>query len=132
MIKVEDIKPCDDYILVKIDPDEEQKRGLIIVPTTVAANRKTDTGTIIAVGPGRRDPNNLSERIPVDCEPGDRILFATFIGYPIWQVGEDGYFMIKYNDKMAFLERESCELCGCSLGTFGYCDVCDDVAELNE
>lgn len=75
------IQPCDDYIL--IDPDElpDETEGGVIIPANakVHRNKLTMRGTVIAVGPGRMLRNGV--RAPVDCKPGDRVLFEQFEGY---------------------------------------------------
>lgn len=103
-----ELHPSSEYILVKVDKDKDWTRSagsLIIVPEQ-PNNKKTQTGVIVAVGPGRRDPNNYSNHVPMDCEKGERILFACFIGYMVTMNGED-YVLIKYNDIMARVTEKS-------------------------
>lgn len=101
------IKPAGEFILVSVDPEEETKTsGSIIVPTAALANKKTQTGTIVEVGEGRRNPHNPTEKIPMDCAKGQRILFACFIGYPFVINGVE-HVIIKHNDIMAFVDEES-------------------------
>lgn len=102
-----ELKPATEFIVVKVDQEEdEQTAGGIIIPTGALANKKTQTGTIVAVGPGRRDPQNIERRVPIDCEPGERILFACYIGYPVVIKGEE-YVIIKHNDIMARVAEDS-------------------------
>lgn len=107
MIDKLEIRPQGEYILVKVDQVQEEKTsGGIIVPSMALQNKKTQTGVVIEVGQGRRDPQNIDRRVPVDCAPGDRILFACLIGYPI-MIKDEEYVLIKYNDIMAFVKEES-------------------------
>lgn len=95
--------PQSEFVLVKVDKEEEERTSSgIIVPVTVHANKKTQTGTIVAVGEGRRDPNDFSRRVPMDCHPGQRILFASYIGYPVTINGEE-HLIIKSLDIMSLI-----------------------------
>lgn len=104
------LKPASEYIIVKLDEDKDvaTASGIILPAAALAQNKKTCVGTVVAVGPGRRDPNDYSKFIPVDCKEGDRILCAQFIGYPLLQINAldpqvgDGYIVIKHNDILAF------------------------------
>lgn len=99
--------PRGEYIVVKVDKEEPEKTaGGIIIPTAALANKKTQTGTIIAVGPGRRDPQDTSKLIPMDCAVGDRILFAAYIGYP-YVIKQEEYIIIKHLDIMSNILEES-------------------------
>ena len=106
---VEELKihPASEFILVKVDQeDDEQTAGGIIIPTGALQNKKTVTGVIVEVGPGRRDPQDIHRRVPMDCEPGERILFAAFIGYPLVIKGEE-FVIIKHNDIMGWVNEKS-------------------------
>ena len=48
----------------------------IVLPDT--AKEKPQRGTVVAVGEGRRDDDG--ERIPLDVQVGDEILFAKYAG----------------------------------------------------
>jgi len=64
-------KPYADYLLVRVDPFREEKNGIILT-----GNRETEhvrTGTIVAVGPGRRTDTGV--RVPVDAQVGERVAF---------------------------------------------------------
>lgn len=101
-----EIFPVSEYILVKVDPDEDERTsGGIIIPAGALQNKKTQTGVIAKVGPGRRDPQGFERRIPVDCEVGDRIIFACYIGYPLVIKSEE-YVLIKHNDIMGFIHED--------------------------
>lgn len=104
-----EVKPQTEFILVKVDPDQDAETktaGGIIIPTAAMTNKKTQTGVIVGVGEGRRDPNDWSKRVPVDCKIGDHILFACFIGYPL-VIKDQEHVIIKHNDIMAIVNEES-------------------------
>jgi co-chaperonin GroES (HSP10) len=62
------IRPLNDWILVKLEPIETQI-GSIIVPMGVAYRR----AVVLATGPGTELPSG--HRQPTGVEPGDRIIF---------------------------------------------------------
>jgi len=110
----DDIKvhPASEFILVKVDQDEEQQTsGGLVIPTQALANKKTVTGVIVEVGPGRLNAgaDGIERRNPMDCEAGQHILFAVFIGYPLLIKGEE-HVIIKYNDIMCFVDAASHEV----------------------
>lgn len=102
-----EIQPQGEFILVKVDKDDDEKTaGGIIIPAGALQNKKTQTGTIVSVGDGRRDPNDYSKRVPVDCVVGQRILFACFIGYPIMIASEE-HVIIKHLDIMGTVKEDA-------------------------
>lgn len=92
------IIPHNDFVLVKVDRDEDMEvKGGIIIPTMAIQNKKTQTGTVAAVGPGKIVNGEVQE---MKCKVGDRIIFACFIGYPM-VLGEKGeHVVIKDYDAM--------------------------------
>ena len=82
------VKPLADRVLVKNDKAETKTSGGIIIPE--AAQEKTQTASVIAVGPGTED-----EKITV--KPGDRIMYDKYAGTQIKIDGED-HLILKMND----------------------------------
>ena len=70
------IKPSSDYILVKlIERAQETKSDSgILLPN--AKMNAYEEGEVIAVGPGTKTING--ETIPIDVNPGDKILFTKY------------------------------------------------------
>lgn len=64
-----------DQVLIRRDRREKQSKGGIILPGQ--AQRAQQLGTVISVGPGRIE---LGERIGVDLEEGDRVVFQAYAG----------------------------------------------------
>ena len=81
-IEVE-FRPLHDNILVFRLPDGAPK-SLIIEPET--ARKPSRYGTVMAVGPGKRDAQGY--RRPLDVKPGDVIRFGRFTDF------DDGYLLI--------------------------------------
>ena len=98
MAKV-NIKPLDDRVLVEQCQAEEKTAGGIVLPDT--AKEKPQRGTIVAAGKGRRDDDG--DRIELDVEVGDEVLFAKYAGTEFKLDGED-LLIIAEKDILAVIE----------------------------
>jgi chaperonin GroES len=78
-------RPLHDRVLVRRVDEEKQTAGGIIIPDT--AKEKPVEGTILAIGPGRR--NEKGERTPLDVKVGDIVLFGKWSGTEAKIDGED-------------------------------------------
>ncbi len=83
------IKPINDRLLVLRTKKEAKSSGGIIIPDN--AKEKPMEGTVIAVGPGKRDDSG--KRIPLDVRKGDRILFGKYAGTELKIDGVEHVFM---------------------------------------
>jgi chaperonin GroES len=92
------IKPLQDRILVE-RVEEEEKVGGIIIPDT--AKEKPQKGTIIAVGPGRKDENG--KLITIELKKGDTVLFNKYAGTEIKVEGKE-YLLMREDDVMALVD----------------------------
>jgi chaperonin GroES len=70
------LRPLGDRVLIKPIGREEMTKSGIVLPDT--AKEKPQRGTVVAVGAGRVDDDG--ERIPVDVEIGNEVLFAKYAG----------------------------------------------------
>ena len=70
------IRPLGDRILVEPIEKEETIAGGLLLPET--AKEKPQQGEILAAGEGRRDDDG--DRIPMDVNVGDKVLFAKYAG----------------------------------------------------
>ncbi|MGI6657202.1 MAG: co-chaperone GroES [Desulfobulbus sp.] len=86
------IRPLNDRILVKRLEGEEKTAGGIIIPDS--AKEKPAEGEIIAVGPGKL--NEAGQRVAIDLNVGDRVLFSKYGGTEVKLDGED--FLIMRED----------------------------------
>ena len=74
------IRPMNDWILVRYDPDEDNERTLdsgVIIPA--GSYRDEDIhqwGTVVRVGPGKWDGH---KRKKLEVKPGDKVLFIRFL-----------------------------------------------------
>jgi len=98
---VANFRPLGDRVLVKRVKEEEKSKGGIIIPDT--AKEKPQEGEVVAVGPGGRDEDG--ERIAMDVEVGDRILFGKWSGTEVTLDGQE-LLIMKESDIMGVIEKE--------------------------
>ena len=78
------LKPLADRVLVEVDVEESKTAGGILLPDT--AQKKSQRGTVIAIGSGKVLDNG--ERLPFEVAVGDRVLFAKYSGVDIEEGGK--------------------------------------------
>lgn len=78
------LKPLADRVLVEVDVEESKTTGGILLPDT--AQKKSQKGTVIAIGSGKVLDNG--ERLPFEVAVGDRVLFAKYSGVDIEEGGK--------------------------------------------
>jgi chaperonin GroES len=84
------VRPLHDRIIVKrLEDDDEQKVGGIIIPDT--AKEKPQQGKVIAVGKGKAEKDG--KVTPLDVKEGDTILFGKYSGQEIKLDGEEYLIM---------------------------------------
>ncbi len=93
----EKIKPLGDRVLVKRIEEEEMTASGIIIPD--AAKEKAQTGSVIAVGPGRRDV--AGKPLAMDVKIGDTVYFGKYAGA---EAGKD-YLIIKEDEILGVIEQ---------------------------
>ena len=91
-------RPLHDRVVVKRVDAEEKTKGGIIIPDT--AKEKPQEGEIVAVGPGGRDESG--KLIPIDLQPGNRVLFGKWSGTEVKIDGED-LLIMKESDIMGVI-----------------------------
>ena len=90
------IKPLADRVLVKrLDEEEEQKVGGIIIPDT--AKEKPQEGKVVAIGSGARTEDG--KIMPLDVKVGDLVLFGKWSGTEVKIDGKE-YSIMKESDIM--------------------------------
>jgi chaperonin GroES len=79
-MKAAALRPTADRILVRRIKGQEKTPGGLYLPD--AAQKQTQYGTVIRVGPGKlpADATVSSKRIPVSVEPGQIVLFTVYGG----------------------------------------------------
>jgi chaperonin GroES len=93
----EKFKPLGDRVLVKRIDEEEKTAGGIIIPD--AAKEKAQTGSVLAIGAGRRSAEGAV--IPLDVKPGDIIYFGKYSGT---EAGSD-HLILREDEILGIVER---------------------------
>src|SRR3990172_7918610 len=89
------LTPLHDRVIIKRIEEKESVKGGIIIPDT--AKEKPQEGEVIAVGAGKLEKG---QRIPLDVEVGDRILFGKYSGTDIKIEGEE-YLILREEEILA-------------------------------
>ncbi len=91
------IRPLHDRVLVKrLESDEEQVRGGIIIPDT--AKEKPQEAEVVAVGPGKIQESG--DRQAMDVKVGDRILVGKYSGSEI-KIDDEEYVIMREDEILA-------------------------------
>jgi chaperonin GroES len=88
------IKPLADRVVIEPAPAEEKTAGGIIIPDT--AKEKPLKGTVVAVGPGKKDE-------PMTVKAGDVVLYSKYAGTEITIDGKE-YLIVKESDILAIIK----------------------------
>ncbi len=87
------IKPLADRVLVEPAAAEEKTSSGIIIPDT--AKEKPQKGTVVAVGPGKKDE-------PTTVEVGNTVLYGKYSGTEIAVDGVN-YLIMRESDILAII-----------------------------
>ena len=79
------LRPLGDKVIVRPEAGEETTKSGIVLPDT--AKEKPQEGAIVAVGTGRVLDNG--ERVALEVEEGQNILYAKYAGTEVKHEGED-------------------------------------------
>ncbi|MBV7292668.1 co-chaperone GroES [Corynebacterium sp. CCM 8835] len=94
------IKPLEDKILVQINEAETTTASGLVIPDS--AKEKPQEATVVAVGPGRFDEKG--DRIPLDINEGDTVIFSKYGGTEIKYAGEE-YLILSARDILAVVTK---------------------------
>ncbi|HSO65386.1 MAG TPA: co-chaperone GroES [Ornithinibacter sp.] len=92
------IKPLEDRIVIKSLEAEQTTASGLVIPDT--AKEKPQEGEVLAVGPGRID--DKGNRVPLDVQVGDRVIFSKYGGTEIKHGGEE-YLILSARDVLAVI-----------------------------
>ena len=92
------VKPLADRVVVKPLDEAEQMRGGLYIPDT--AKEKPSQGEIVAVGPGKL--SDEGERLELDVEVGDKVLYGKYSGTDVTLDGEE-YLILRESDILAII-----------------------------
>lgn len=93
------LKPLGDRLVIKPAGREEMTASGIVLPDT-ASKEKPQRGEVIAVGEGRRDDDG--DRIPMDVQVGDQVLFAKYAGTE-FKLDEQDLLILAEKDVLAVI-----------------------------
>jgi len=92
------LKPLGSRVVVEPIEAEEVTAGGIVLPET--AKEKPQKGKVLSVGPGDRDEDG--DRIKMDVEEGDTVLFAKYAGTEI-KVDGKKLLILRESDLLAIV-----------------------------
>jgi chaperonin GroES len=93
------VKPLSDRVLVKIQESESKTASGIIIPQT--AQEKTQTGLVVAVGPGTKNDKGVLEPVPV--EAGQKVMYDKYAGAQV-KIDNVDHLIVKFSDILAVIE----------------------------
>jgi chaperonin GroES len=91
------VTPLHDRVIIRRIEEKESVKGGIIIPDT--AKEKPQEGEVIAVGAGKLEKG---QRIPLDVEVGDRVLFGKYSGTDI-KLDDEDYLILREEEILAKL-----------------------------
>jgi chaperonin GroES len=96
------IRPLYDRIVVKrIEGEAEKTHGGLFIPDS--AKEKPQEGEVFAVGKGKRLEDG--KVVPLDVQPGDRILFGKYSGSEI-KIDGDEYLIMREDEVLGILDSQ--------------------------
>jgi chaperonin GroES len=94
------IRPLGNNVVVQPLEEEEEMRGGLYIPDT--AKEKPQQGTVVAVGPGKL--NDDGERLPMELEEGDRVIYGKYSGNEVEIAGEE-YLLVAEDSVYGVVEE---------------------------
>ncbi|MCU1258830.1 MAG: chaperonin Cpn10 [Bryobacterales bacterium] len=96
------IRPLYDRVVVKrIEDNETSMQGGLYIPDS--AKEKPQEGEVVAIGKGKRLENGTL--VPLDVQPGDRILFGKYSGSDIKLDGQE-YMIMREDEILGILDKQ--------------------------
>jgi chaperonin GroES len=92
------LRPLGDRVLVRPVGREETTKSGIVLPDT--AKEKPQRGIVVAVGAGRLDDDG--DRIQVDVQVGEEVLFAKYAGTE-FKLDEEEFLILAEKDILAVI-----------------------------
>lgn len=92
-------RPLADRVLIRPKPAADKSEGGIYLPDIAKANQFI--GEVIEVGPGRKKDDG--ERVPMDVEVGDTVIYAKYAGTEL-EIEGDEFVIVKESDILAITD----------------------------
>lgn len=93
----EHFRPIGDRVLIKRLEGEQKTAGGLFIPDV--AKEKAQTGSVIAVGPGRLDRDG--KMVPTEVKPGDKVYVGKYTGTEIG----DEYIIVREDEILGVVEK---------------------------
>ncbi len=93
------LKPIGDRVILKVLETEEKTKGGIVIPDT--AKERPQRAEVVAVGSGNVD--DKGERVALEVQVGDKVIFGKFSGSEVKLEGEK-YLLVRESDILAVIE----------------------------
>jgi len=93
------LKPLADRVIVEPMEEEEVTSSGIVLPET--AKEKPQKGTLVAVGPGRKDEQG--KVVAMDVKVGDVVLYAKYAGTEVKLDGGRRVLVLRESDILAIV-----------------------------
>jgi len=90
------MEPLSDHVCLRPQEEQEARVGAIIIPDS--AKERPQIGTVVAVGPGKRDKKGV--RRPLAVRVGDTVIYAKFGGTEFELEGTE-YLVVRESDILA-------------------------------
>ena len=91
------VTPLHDRVIIRRIEEKESVKGGIIIPDT--AKEKPQEGEVIAVGAGKLEKG---QRVPMDVQVGDHVLFGKYTGTDI-KLDDEDYLILREEEILAKL-----------------------------
>jgi chaperonin GroES len=101
-VKIMQIQPLGDRVVVKPKPKEEKTKGGIYLPDTASKERPME-GSVMAIGPGRR--TDEGKLIPMNVQVGQQVLFAKYAGTE-FEIDDQEFLILQEKDILGVIKEE--------------------------
>src|SRR2546430_10587052 len=96
------IRPLYDRIVLRrVENEAEKTHGGLYIPDS--AKEKPQEGEVVSVGKGKRLEDG--KIVPLDVQPGDRILFGKYSGSDI-KIDNEEYMIMREDEVLGILENQ--------------------------
>mmetsp|Transcript_31385 Transcript_31385/g.23316 ORF Transcript_31385/g.23316 Transcript_31385/m.23316 type:complete len:249 (-) Transcript_31385:23-769(-) len=97
-MSLDTVFPVKDQVLIRLTPKEKTSSSGIVVTTTANADKRSSTGVVVKVGPGRQ--NSHGEYLPLPVQEGENVRFREYGGEQVKIQGIE-YLILRASDILA-------------------------------
>jgi chaperonin GroES len=94
------LRPLDDRVIVKQSDAQEKTSGGIFLPDT--AKEKPQTGTVVAVGPGKL--LDSGKRGEMSVKKNDEVVYGKYMGSEV-EVDRQKYVVLRESDILGIVQK---------------------------